>query len=67
MSTTRRQLGTGPATTRTTTSTAPRLLPVERADVDDDQEHADPRAQSAGGPVPGRRTLGDRGQIPTAS
>ncbi|WP_030753214.1 hypothetical protein [Streptomyces sp. NRRL S-31] len=63
--TTRRTLGTGPSiTTRTTaTDSAPRLLPVERAAADiEDQEHADPRARSAGGPVPGRRKLGDRGQ-----
>jgi hypothetical protein len=64
MSTARRPLGTGPASTPTT-APAPiptRLLPAERADVDDDQEHDDPRARSAGGPVPGRRKLGDRGQ-----
>ncbi|MFC0495518.1 hypothetical protein ACFFKE_11495 [Streptomyces mutabilis] len=59
----RRLLGTGPSSTRTTTSTGPvpRLLPVERADVDH-QEHVDPRPRSAGGPLPGRRALGDRGQ-----
>lgn len=62
--TTRRALGTGPSiTTRTTaTDTAPRLLPVERAGADEHQEHDDPRARTAGGPVPGRRPLGDRGQ-----
>lgn len=59
----RRPLGTGPSTTRTTTpDPAPRLLPVERADVDEHQEHDDPRARSAGGPVPARRPLGSRGQ-----
>ncbi|POX57452.1 hypothetical protein C3492_43570 [Streptomyces sp. Ru62] len=61
---TRRRLGTGPSTTTrsTTTDTAPRLLPVERAADIEDQEHADPHARSAGGPLPGRRKLGDRGQ-----
>ena len=61
MSTARRPLGTGPATTpaTATASTPARLLPVERAAVAD-QEHADPRTGSAGGSVPGRRTLGDR-------
>ncbi|MGA5042427.1 hypothetical protein ACPCA8_36200 [Streptomyces capoamus] len=63
MSTARRRLGTGPSTTRsTTTDTAPRLLPVERATDDEHQEHDDSRARGAGGPVPGRRPLGDRGQ-----
>ncbi|WP_125215308.1 hypothetical protein [Streptomyces griseofuscus] len=60
----RRPLGTGPSTTTrsTTTEAVPRLLPVERATDDEHQEHADPRARSAGGPVPGRRKLGSRGQ-----
>ncbi|MFF5977193.1 hypothetical protein ACFY7C_37475 [Streptomyces sp. NPDC012769] len=58
MSTMRRPLGTGPTTSTrtTTTSTAPRLLPVERAEpsaledaADDDQEQAEPKR---------RRTLG---------
>ncbi|MFJ2568631.1 hypothetical protein ACIO02_37945 [Streptomyces sp. NPDC087568] len=62
---TRRQLGTGPGATRTTppiAPAAPRLLPIERADVDEHQEHDDPGARKAGGPVPGRRKLGDREQ-----
>jgi len=60
----RRPLGTGPnTTTRTTTPTsAPRLLPVERADVDEHQEHEHAPARGAGGPVPGRRPLGTREQ-----
>ncbi|MGW1544255.1 hypothetical protein ACWCPM_29145 [Streptomyces sp. NPDC002309] len=64
MSAPRRPLGTGPSTTGTTPAadSSPRLLPIERAAVDDEQEHADPHARSAGGPVPGRRALGDRGQ-----
>ncbi|MFK0026602.1 hypothetical protein [Streptomyces sp. NPDC090798] len=46
MSTMRRPLGTGPSTTRsTTTEGAPRLLPVERVEVDrhldnDDEDQA---------------------------
>ncbi|MFD0256387.1 hypothetical protein ACFVGX_36400 [Streptomyces sp. NPDC127113] len=57
MSTARRPLGTGPSTTRSTTTTgaAPRLLPVERVEADallGDVEHQDV-------PVPnGRRILG---------
>ncbi|MEU5499910.1 hypothetical protein [Streptomyces griseofuscus] len=64
MSNARRPLGTGPSTTRSTTTdpAAPRLLPVERVSDDEQQEHDDPRARSAGGPVPGRRPLGSRGQ-----
>jgi hypothetical protein len=59
MSTPRRALGAGPMSTRTTPTEerAPRLLPVELADVDDDQEHVDPRTRLS----PGRRPLGDRG------
>ncbi|MFI1840440.1 hypothetical protein [Streptomyces olivaceoviridis] len=61
---TRRRLGTGPTTTDPdpTESAGARLLPVERVAADDDQEHADPRAQAARGPVPGRRPLGERRQ-----
>ncbi|MFJ4008163.1 hypothetical protein ACIPWL_32615 [Streptomyces sp. NPDC090023] len=65
MSTTRRQLGTGPNTPdpgSTEGAGAPRLLPVERADVDEHQEHDDPRAQTGQGPVTGRRVLGGRGR-----
>jgi hypothetical protein len=60
MSTPRRALGAGPMSTRTTATEerAPRLLPVERADVDDDQE----RDQVAPEPGPRRRKLSDRGQ-----
>ncbi|MEV6810215.1 hypothetical protein [Streptomyces sp. NPDC051132] len=62
---TRRPLGTGPTDPRPATPEhPPRLLPVERAATDEhqDQAHSDPRARGAGGPVPGRRKLGDRGQ-----
>ncbi|MFD9729244.1 hypothetical protein [Streptomyces sp. NPDC059072] len=55
MSTTRRALGAGPTTsTRTTTMpTAPRLLPAERAEHQDDgDEHQAVRMAR------GRRTLG---------
>jgi hypothetical protein len=60
MSTTRRPLGNGPTSTRTTPTEerAPRLLPVELADVDDDQDDVDPRPRQA----PGRRVLGNREQ-----
>lgn len=60
MSSTRRPLGTGPMSTRTTPTEdrAPRLLPVELADVDEHQEHDEPGTR----PAPGRRPLGDRGQ-----
>ncbi|MFC9179096.1 hypothetical protein, partial [Streptomyces sp. NPDC057107] len=55
--TARRRLGTGPSTTRSTTTTdaAPRLLPVERVVPDallGDVEHQDVHARK------GRRTLG---------
>ncbi|MEU8623215.1 hypothetical protein [Streptomyces sp. NPDC048623] len=58
MSTTRRPLGTGPTTsTRSTaTSTAPRLLPVERAELGallDDVEHQEHALEARG-----RRPLG---------
>ena len=62
---TRRPLGTGPSTPTsdpTESAGAPRLLPVERADVDHDQEHDATRTRASRGPVPGRRPLGDRGQ-----
>ncbi|MFF7954163.1 hypothetical protein [Streptomyces griseorubiginosus] len=57
MSTTRRQLGTGPSTTRSTPTTdvSPRLLPVERVEpaaLLDDGEHQDVAERK------GRRTLG---------
>jgi hypothetical protein len=57
MSTARRQLGTGPSTTRSTptTDTAPRLLPVERAEPGallGEVEHQDVAARK------GRRNLG---------
>ncbi|HLU98798.1 MAG TPA: hypothetical protein VKZ89_18330 [Thermobifida alba] len=53
----RRRLGTGPSTTRSTstTATAPRLLPAERADPDgllEEAEHQDVPAPK------GRRNLG---------
>lgn len=68
MSTTRRPLGTGPAVPSADSPTTARLLPVERVDVDDDQEHDDPGPEKAGAPAPGRRRLGDgRGQTTTAS
>jgi hypothetical protein len=63
MSTMRRPLGTGPSTsTRSTaTSSAPRLLPVERAelgallgDVDKHQEHADAKGRRLLGTGPAR-------------
>ncbi|MFJ4562096.1 hypothetical protein ACIP4Q_39325 [Streptomyces massasporeus] len=64
MSTLRRLLGTGPRDTRTTTtpSARARLLPVEQLDVDEHQEHVDPRARQEDGSVLRRRPLGDRGQ-----
>ncbi|MFD8822084.1 hypothetical protein ACFV1C_06970 [Streptomyces sp. NPDC059605] len=57
MTTTRRQLGTGPSTTRSTptTNSSPRLLPVERvqpAALLEDNEHQDVAERR------GRRTLG---------
>ncbi|WP_189554828.1 hypothetical protein [Streptomyces lavendofoliae] len=57
MSTTRRRLGTGPSTTRSTEPTdfSPRLLPVERVEpaaLLDDGEHQDVAERK------GRRTLG---------
>lgn len=59
MSTARRQLGTGPSTTRsTTTDIAPRLLPVERAQSGAPlgaAEHKDVVARK------GRRNLGQPG------
>lgn len=60
MSTTRRPLGNGPTNTRTTPTEerAPRLLPVELADVDEHQEHDEPRTR----PAPGRWRLGGRGR-----
>ncbi|MFG2284421.1 hypothetical protein ACGFNQ_37750 [Streptomyces asoensis] len=61
MSTTRRMLGTGPMSTRATEAEerAPRLLPVERADHDDDQEHDHAPAAEPGSR---RRELGGRGR-----
>jgi hypothetical protein len=58
MSTARRQLGTGPSTTRSTptTDTAPRLLPVERVEPGallGEVEHQDVTADRKG-----RRNLG---------
>ncbi|WP_329405007.1 hypothetical protein [Streptomyces melanogenes] len=57
MSTTRRQLGTGPSTTRSTptTNSSPRLLPIERVEpavLLEDGEHQDVAERR------GRRTLG---------
>ncbi|GAA3242561.1 hypothetical protein GCM10010260_83890 [Streptomyces filipinensis] len=59
MSTPRRTLGAGPATsTRTTaTPTAPRLLPVERADIEHHQAVADNERQAVK-MQEGRRALG---------
>ncbi|MEU3228399.1 hypothetical protein ABZ695_35310 [Streptomyces sp. NPDC006976] len=63
MSTPRRTLGTGPATTTRSTS-SPRLLPVERADLDALLvTHADPEQTAL---QDGRRVLGT-GPKPTAS
>ena len=78
MSTTRRPLGTGPddlTRVRATEADLHTALPgIRLPDVADlrargvldaaadDQEHDDPRARSAGGPVPGRRQLGTRGR-----
>ncbi|MGV4988639.1 hypothetical protein ACVB8X_43285, partial [Streptomyces sp. NRAIS4] len=62
---TRRQLGIGPSTTRTTppiAPAAPRLLPIERAGVDEPQEHVDLGARNADGSIPRRRPLGYRAQ-----
>lgn len=58
MSTARRQLGTGPSTTRSTptTDTSPRLLPAERIEPDallGEVEHQDVAADRKG-----RRNLG---------
>lgn len=63
MSTPRRLLGTGPSTTRSTTTqgAGARLLPVEQLVDDEHQEHDD-RPRLEDGPVPRRRLLGDRGQ-----
>ncbi|MFD3715964.1 hypothetical protein [Streptomyces sp. NPDC058677] len=60
MSTARRQLGTGPSTTRSTPTTdaGPRLLPIERLAPDallDGSEHRGPADRK------GRRALGPRG------
>nr|WSS73754.1 hypothetical protein OG491_36415 [Streptomyces sp. NBC_01175] len=54
MSTMRRPLGTGPTTTTrsTTTTPVPRLLPAERAELTDVDEHQDVLLQK------GRRILG---------
>ncbi|MFF3891569.1 hypothetical protein [Streptomyces sp. NPDC001914] len=59
MSTTRRPLGTGPAASSrsTTTSTAPRLLPVEHVDREQLPEDTDEQ-QDATAARPDRRTLG---------
>ncbi|MEH0449728.1 MULTISPECIES: hypothetical protein [unclassified Streptomyces] len=73
MSTARRPLGTGPMSTRTTAEEERllRLLPVELADVvdeelDEDQEHGE--AVPAEPPTgPRRRKLGGRGQETSAS
>lgn len=78
MSTMRRPLGTGPgdlSRVRATEADLHTALPgIRLPDVADlrargvldaaadDQEHDDPRTRKAGGPVPGRRKLGDRGQ-----
>lgn len=60
MSTMRRQLGTGPSTSEPDRPerAGPRLLPIERASLEEHQEHDEPRSR----PAPGRRPLGDRGQ-----
>ncbi|MFJ5779530.1 hypothetical protein [Streptomyces sp. NPDC093094] len=65
MSTTRRLLGTGPATPAPPAPTQgpARLLPAERAAAGEHQEHDDPHAQAARGPVPERRPLG----VPTGN
>ncbi|MFE0453099.1 hypothetical protein ACFW2D_17800 [Streptomyces sp. NPDC058914] len=62
MSTSRRTLGTGPMSTRTTAmeERASRLLPVERADHDEHQEHEQVPAELRLDPR--RRKLGGRGQ-----
>ncbi|WP_157876710.1 hypothetical protein [Streptomyces graminilatus] len=62
MSTTRRPLGTGPTTsTSTMTTSAPRLLPAERAELADVNEHQDVAERK------GRRTLGPgAGHLPDA-
>ncbi|WP_282090916.1 hypothetical protein [Streptomyces tendae] len=61
MSTLRRTLGTGPMSTTPTAveERSPRLLPVERADPDHDQEHGQEPVEPGG---PRRRQLGDRGR-----
>lgn len=64
MSTPRRPLGTGPHASDPDQgeSAGTRLLPVERADVGEYQEHDDARTLDGRGPVPGRRKLGTGGQ-----
>ncbi|MFB7032225.1 MULTISPECIES: hypothetical protein [unclassified Streptomyces] len=59
MSTTRRVLGTGPATTTRSTTSSPRLLPIERVQLVDGDEHQDVDIEEQ--PVQmlrGRRALG---------
>ncbi|WP_141746503.1 hypothetical protein [Streptomyces sp. LUP30] len=61
MRTTRRTLGTGPMSTGTSEEERPlRLLPVKRAEIDDDQEHGEVVPAEQRGPR--RRKLGGRGQ-----
>ncbi|MFF4756364.1 hypothetical protein ACWD5R_39530 [Streptomyces sp. NPDC002514] len=66
MSTTRRRLGTGPTTSRTTPTTelSLRLLPAERAEPDALLDEAERRGL---GGRKGRRTLGPGGGGPLES
>ncbi|WP_371628129.1 hypothetical protein OG245_37830 [Streptomyces sp. NBC_01116] len=63
MSTPRRVLGTGPTTTTRSTS-APRLLPAERAVLLDADEHLAVAKEHQEPDEKRRRTLGPRAQIP---
>ncbi|MFF5639818.1 hypothetical protein [Streptomyces sp. NPDC012825] len=59
MSTTRRVLGIGPTTSTRSTTTSPRLLPIERAELVDGDERQDVAVEErAVQMLRGRRPLG---------